>query len=49
MEEILRNKNISKLSEGLKLKVMAMKGPLEPGFEKKLDTLAETIQSFLKI
>jgi flavorubredoxin len=27
MEKILQTKNISKLSEGLKLKVMAMKGP----------------------
>ena len=49
MEEILRKKNISKLSEGLKLKVMAMKGPLEAGFEKKLDELAETIHSAFKI
>ena len=43
MEEILSGKNISKLSEGLKLKVMAIKGPLESGYEKKLDTLAQTI------
>ncbi len=49
MEEILQKKNISKLSEGLKLKVMAMKGPLEPGYEKKLDELAQIIQSSLKM
>ena len=49
MEEILQKKNISKLSEGLKLKVMAMKGPLEPGYEKKLDELVQTIQSSLKM
>jgi flavorubredoxin len=49
MEEILRKKNISKLSEGLKLKVMAMKGPFESGYEKKLDEFAQTIQSALKI
>ena len=49
MEEILREKNITKLSEGLKLRVMAMKGPLESGYEKKLDNLAETIQSSLKM
>jgi len=49
MEEILREKNITKLSEGLKLRVMAMKGPLESGYEKKLDDLAETIQSSLKM
>ena len=49
MEEILQKKSISKLSEGLKLKVMAMKGPLESGYEKKLDELAQTIQSSLKM
>ncbi len=49
MEEILQKKNISKLSEGLKLKVMAMKGPLESGYEKKLDELAQIIQSSLKM
>ena len=49
MEEILQKKNISKLSGGLKLKVMAMKGPLESGYEKKLDELAQTIQSSLKM
>ena len=48
MDEILRQKNISTLSEGLKLKVMAMKGPLESGFEKKLDELAQTIDSSLQ-
>jgi flavorubredoxin len=48
MEEILRKKNISKLSEGLKLKVMTIKGPLETGYEKKLDELAQTIQSSLE-
>jgi flavorubredoxin len=48
MEEILSKKNISKLSEGLKLKVMAIKGPLETGYEKKLDEFAKTIQSSLK-
>ena len=49
MEEILRTKNISKLSEGLKLKVMAIKGPLEAGYEKKIDALAQAIQSSRKI
>jgi len=49
MEEILQTKNISKLSEGLKLKVMAMKGPLEVGYEKKLDEFAQTIQSAQKL
>ena len=49
MEEILKEKNISKLSEGLKLKVMSMKGPLEAGYEKKLDEFAQTIQSSLNV
>lgn len=49
MQEILQEKNLTKLSEGLKLKVMGMKGPLEPDYEKKLDELASTIQSALKI
>ncbi|PNX52325.1 MAG: hypothetical protein BV458_10175 [Thermoplasmata archaeon M9B2D] len=49
MEGILQTKNLIKLSDGLKLKVMAMKGPLESGYEHKLDALAETIQSSLKI
>lgn len=47
MKEILREKNISKLSEGLKLKVMTMKGPLEVGYEKKLDELAQIIHTSL--
>ena len=49
MEEILKEKNISKLSDGLKLKVMTMKGPLETGYEKKLDEFAQKIQSSLKM
>jgi flavorubredoxin len=49
MDEILQKKNISKLSEGLKIKVMAMKGPLEAGYEKKLDELGQIIQSSLKM
>jgi flavorubredoxin len=48
MEEILSNHHISKLFEGLKLKVMTIKGPLESGYERKLDMLAEKIQSNLK-
>jgi flavorubredoxin len=49
MEEILIKKKISKLSDGLKLKVMTIKGPLESGYEKKLDEIAKTVQSSLKI
>jgi len=48
MEEILHEKNLIKLSEGLKLKVMGMKGPLEPGYQHKLEEFATTIQSHLK-
>jgi len=44
MEEILSNKNISKLFDGLKLKVMSIKGPLESGYEKKLDDMVLKIQ-----
>jgi len=49
MEEILRSKNISRLSEGLKLKVMGIKGPLEAGYETKLDEFAQNIQAALKM
>jgi len=49
MEEILQTKNTSRLSDGEKLKVMAIKGPLEQGYEKKLDEIAEMIHSSLKI
>ena len=45
MEEILKEKNIKKLSDGVKLKVMGIKGPLEAGYEKKLDSLAEMIHA----
>ena len=45
MEEILQTKQISMLLDGVKLKVMSIKGPLEAGYEKKLDALAETIYS----
>ncbi len=48
MEEILREKNISKLSAGLKLKVMAIKGPLESGYKIKLDDFAQTLHTFLQ-
>jgi hypothetical protein len=44
MEEILSNKNISKLSDGLKLKVMSIKGPLESGYEKKLEDMVLKIK-----
>jgi len=44
MDEILSKKKISKLSDGLKLRVMTMKGPLESGYEKKLEDLALKIQ-----
>jgi menaquinone-dependent protoporphyrinogen IX oxidase len=49
MEEILHEKNLIKLSEGLKLKVMGMKGPLEPGYKQKLEELASTIQAHVSL
>jgi flavorubredoxin len=48
MEEILRGKHISKLFDRIKLKVMAIKGPLEAGYEKRLDELAVKIKTELK-
>jgi len=48
MEEILHSKNISELTRGLKLKVLAIRGPLEAGYEKKLDEFANNIQAALK-
>lgn len=43
MEGLLQSKNISKVSDGLKIKVTGMKGPLENGYEEKLDAFAKDI------
>lgn len=43
MEALLTPKNMTKVSDGLKIKVTGMKGPLEDGFEQKLDEFATSI------
>lgn len=43
MERLLLSKEISKVTDGLMIKVTGMKGPLESSYEEKLDTFAEDI------
>jgi menaquinone-dependent protoporphyrinogen IX oxidase len=43
MEALLSPKGMTKVSDGLKIKVTGMKGPLEEGFEQKLDEFATNI------
>lgn len=43
MEKLLQCKEMTKVSDGLKIKVTGMKGPLESDYEKKLDTFAQDI------
>jgi flavorubredoxin len=43
MESLLSTKGMTKASEGLRIKVTGMKGPLEEGFEQKLDEFAVNI------
>lgn len=43
MEKIISSKEISKISDGLMLKVTGMKGPLDSSYEDKLDTFANDI------
>jgi flavorubredoxin len=43
MEKILTSKEISKVSDGLMIKVTGMNGPLESDYEEKLDTFANNI------
>ncbi|UCE36825.1 MAG: flavodoxin domain-containing protein [Thermoplasmata archaeon] len=43
MEALLEPKGLTKASDGLKIKVTGMKGPLEDGFEEKLDEFAANI------
>jgi hypothetical protein len=43
MEKLLQSRDLSKVSDGLMIKVTGMKGPLESGYEEKLDTFAEDI------
>lgn len=48
MEKLLSSKEISKISDGLMIKVTGMKGPLESGYKEKLDTFAEDILKSLQ-
>ena len=48
MEKLLQPKEISKISDGLMIKVTGMKGPLESGYKEKLDTFAEDILKSLQ-
>jgi hypothetical protein len=43
MEELLESTGLTKVSEGIEIKVEGMKGPLERGYEEKLDAFAQTI------
>ncbi len=43
MEELLSQKGMTKVSEGLKIKVTGMKGPLEDGYQQKLEEFVATI------
>lgn len=40
MSKILQNHNITKISNGIKIKVEGMKGPLWDGYQKQLDEFA---------
>jgi menaquinone-dependent protoporphyrinogen IX oxidase len=48
MEKLLQSRDLSKVSDGLMIKVTGMKGPLESGYEEKLDTFAEDILKAIK-
>ena len=43
MEKLLSSKEISKTSDGLMIKVTGVTGPLDSGYEEKLDTFANNI------
>ena len=43
MEDLLQPSGMTKVSDGLKIEVTGMKGPLESDYEKKLDTFAQDI------
>jgi len=43
MEDILQSKGFKKSSEDLRIKVTGMKGPLESGYEKKIDEFVNTL------
>ena len=43
MEKLLSSKALSKVSDGLMIKVTGMKGPLDSGYEEKLDTFGNNV------
>ena len=43
MEKLLSTKEISKISDGLMIKVTGMNGPLDSGYEEKIETFADNI------
>lgn len=43
MEKILEPKKMTKITEGLQIRVTGMKGPLEEGYEEKIDNFAKEI------
>jgi flavorubredoxin len=45
MEELLQPTGMTKVSNGIKIKVTGMKGPLEEGYQKKLEDFATEIFS----
>jgi flavodoxin len=46
MKDILQPKGMMKISDGLKIKVTGMKGPLEEGYQKKLEEFATEILEY---
>jgi flavodoxin len=43
MEQLLQSKGMTKITDGVRIKVNGMKGPLEEGFEKKLEEFTKKI------
>ncbi len=43
MEDLLQPSGMTKASDGVKIKVTGMKGPLETGYEEKLDAFVKEI------
>ena len=43
MEELLRSKGMIKVADGVSIKVKSVKGPLEDGFEEKLEEFIKNI------
>jgi hypothetical protein len=43
MSELIQPTGLTKVSDGLKIKVEGMKGPLWDGYQKQIETFANTI------